>query len=261
MTFLGELIMIKRAILTIIALIMIVTGSAMLVYGQKIDVDIKTDNDRINIVEKYSIDFTESDTIAFWIQSGHSDVVIAINDLAINYTVNDNIYYVNISKIDITSENIFQVTYNLERDTDEFEKIIQYETDSFTIIFDENELYSGKNLDAGSSLNLALQHQVLGKTVEDIPTWIYIIIIVLVVLLIILFFVSVRKQKSITKKEEIGGSKELFVTKKSLLMETLKEIEKRHRSKQISDETYHKLKDEFKQDAVEAMRQLEDSKR
>ena len=41
-------------------------------------------------------------------------------------------------------------------------------------------------------------------------------------------------------------------------MEVLKDIEKQHRAKKISDDTYHKLKDQYKQDAVETMKQLED---
>ena len=84
---------------------------------------------------------------------------------------------------------------------------------------------------------------------------------VLIVLLILFFVIFSKKQRSINKKEKIGGSEELFTTKKLLLMEALKDIEKKYRSKQISDNTYHKLKDEFKQDAIEAMKSLEDLKK
>ena len=43
-------------------------------------------------------------------------------------------------------------------------------------------------------------------------------------------------------------------------MSLLKDIEKQHRANQISDDTYHKLKDRYKQEAVEAMKKLEDMK-
>lgn len=250
--------MIKRAILAVIALIMILTGSAMLAYGQKIDIDIKTEDDITNVIENYIIDGFDRDIIAFWIQNGHSNVVITIDNSIINYSSNNNIYYINVSGFDITSQTIIQVTYNLKKDTDEFEKKIQYDTDFLTISYNGNELYNGTNLTVGSSIYLTLQKNVSGQTIEYVPMWIYIIIFILLILLIIFFIVFIKKQKSIIKKDKIGGSKELFATKKSLLMETLKEIEKRHRSKQISDDTYHKLKDEFKQDAVEVMRQLAD---
>ena len=252
--------MIKRLILAIIGLIMIVTGSAMLAYGQEIDIDIITENIAINVAETHIIDTIDGDTIAFWIQSGHSNVVITINDLVITPSPSNYFYYVNVSGLNITSENIIKVKYNLEKNTVNFEKILQYNTTSLTIKFDGNELYFGNNLVSGSYLNLALQKQVPGQIVENIPIWIYIIIIVLVILLIAVFIGLGRKQKTTAKKEGIGGSEELLATKKALLMETLKEIEKRHRSKQISDDTYHKLKGEFKQDAVEAMKQLEDLK-
>ena len=43
-------------------------------------------------------------------------------------------------------------------------------------------------------------------------------------------------------------------------MNILKEIEKQHRSKHISDDTYHKLKEQYKNEAVEAMKKLDDMK-
>jgi len=54
--------------------------------------------------------------------------------------------------------------------------------------------------------------------------------------------------------------KEAGVTLINLLLSILKDIEKKHRSKDISDETYHKLKDEYKQQAVEVMKKIEDKK-
>jgi hypothetical protein len=253
--------MLKRVFLTIIALIMIITGSTILVDGEKIDIDIQTDDDGINIIEKYLFEVTDEDIISFWIQSGHSNVVITIDGSDITPAINNNIYYVNITEFDITSNDIIQVMYNLDRYTYEFEKILQYDTNLITISFDENEIYSGKNLSVGGYINIALQKQVAVQNVEEIPFWMFIIVIILAILLIIVFINSVTKQKSTTKKETIGGSKELLTTKKVLLMEILKEIEKRHRSKQISDDTYNKLKDEYKRDAVEAMKHLEDLKK
>ena len=142
-------------------------------------------------------------------------------------------------------------------------KKILYNLSVLRIIYNGKEIYYGTNLKLGSSINVALQKETEGKTitVETIPSWIYIIFIFFIFLLIVLFIMFSKKQKSIIKKEGIGGSEEFLVIKKSLLMEILKEIEKKHRNKQISDDTYHKLKDEFKHDAVEAMKHLEDLKR
>ena len=43
-------------------------------------------------------------------------------------------------------------------------------------------------------------------------------------------------------------------------MSLLKDLEKQYRAKSISDDTYSKLKDEYKQQALEVMRKLEDLK-
>jgi hypothetical protein len=71
---------------------------------------------------------------------------------------------------------------------------------------------------------------------------------------------SIKKQKPGKKRDTSTGSEEFLTTKKTLLMSILKEIEKQHRSKKISDDTYHKLKEQYKQDAVDAMKKLEDIK-
>ena len=255
--------MIKRIITLLISIVFITSGCIILAQGQELDVNITSKDSSVSIVETHTIDVLENDTLAFWIQNGHFDVVITINDSVITPSSSNNIFYANISKFNITSESIIEVRYNLEKNTDEFEKILQYDTNSFTISFDGNELYSGTNLKSRSSINIALQKETERQTitVETIPNWVYIIFIIFIILLIVLFIMFTKKQKSATKKEGIGGSEEFLDTKKALLMESLKEIEKRHRSKQLSDDTYHKLKDEFKQDAVEAMKNLEDLKK
>ena len=52
----------------------------------------------------------------------------------------------------------------------------------------------------------------------------------------------------------------MLATKKALLLSLLKDVEKKHRAKDISDETYNKLKEEYKQQAVTVMKKLEDIK-
>jgi hypothetical protein len=69
-----------------------------------------------------------------------------------------------------------------------------------------------------------------------------------------------RKQRRKAKKSIIE-SEETLATKKVLLLSLLKDVEKKHRAKDISDETYNKLKEEYKQQAVETMKKLEDIKK
>jgi ribosome recycling factor len=41
-------------------------------------------------------------------------------------------------------------------------------------------------------------------------------------------------------------------------MSLLKDLEKQYRAKEISDDTYHKLKEQYKQETVETMKKLDD---
>ena len=68
-----------------------------------------------------------------------------------------------------------------------------------------------------------------------------------------------RKQRSKAKRS-IVESEETLTTKKTLLLSLLKDLEKQHRSKTVSDDTYNKLKEEYKQQAVDAMKKLENLK-
>lgn len=260
--------MIKRIITLIIAIVMITSGYVILTQGQKLDVNITPEDSSISIVEIIPFEAISGDFLEFWIQDDATDICVSIDGNPIdNESIEkvNNKYSSNVSllyEIDEDISNII-VAYKINKDSTEFEKTILYNLSSLKITFNGKEIYSGTNLKSGSTINVALQKETEGQTikVETIPSWVYIIIIVFIVLLIALFIMLTKKQKSTAKKENIGGSEELLATKKTLLMETLKEIEKRHRGKQISDDTYHKLKDEFKQDAVEAMKKLEDLKK
>ena len=252
----------KRLILSIVAILMIVLGSTMIAYGQEIDIELTEESDSIDVVETYIISPYENDIISFWIQSGHSDLAITINDTVATVSTIGNTYSVNLSEYNTTSEFTAEVTYSLDKNTEEFEKELQYNTTSILIKFDTNEIYMGSNLNSGSTINVALQKQtpMQPATVETIPIWVYAIMGVLLVLFIVSIMRSAKSQKISTKKESPTGSQEFFTTKKSLLLEILKQIEKLHRGKKISDETYHKLKDRYKQEAVDTMRKLEDMK-
>jgi hypothetical protein len=78
-------------------------------------------------------------------------------------------------------------------------------------------------------------------------------------MLIVLGLFLIKKQRNKDKIKTVD-TKETLETKKTLLLSLLKDIEKQHRAKKLSDETYNKLKEEYKQQAVEAMRKLEDIK-
>jgi len=70
--------------------------------------------------------------------------------------------------------------------------------------------------------------------------------------------VSYLKGKS--KKEEID-TPEILELKKKLLLDSLKELEKEYRSKKISDHTYTRLREEYKSQAVDVMKKLDEIKK
>ena len=249
----------KRLILTIIAVIMIITGSAMLVHGQEINIDITTETEKITVVENITAD---SESIDFIYIAGYPlERIVVINGNTVSLPETYNLPYA----INLTAENIaiadyYEVRYSLDKDTGFFKKMfLECNTTLISITFNGEEIFTGFDFKEGSSFTVELQKPTQIQT-EIIPTWIYIVIIILTALLIVSLVMTAKKQKTTKTKEVIGASEELLSTKKSLLMESLKDIEKRHRSKEISDDTYHKLREQYKQQAVETMKKLEDMK-
>jgi len=173
--------------------------------------------------------------------------------------------------IDITKDtNQIFISENLKikGDTDGY-----YETIIFWIQTDNtNEItvkYNGEEFKADDvlintffTINLLSKKSTTIAVSSDNTVYLAISIILIFFILLVLFS-SRKKSKTSTpsKKTELKtSSEELLSTNKTLLMELLKDIEKKHRSKEISDDTYHKLKDRYKQEALEAMKQLEDMK-
>jgi hypothetical protein len=245
---------------------MIVVVPIATVYGESIDtkthkIVIKTEEGAISVEESLTIQGETNETyetIKFWVQSGAENINILVNNNPVSYTSIDNEYTCNISSFNITIDTLIQATtsYTLDKDIEKFKKTTVRNTTSISVEFDENEIYTGKDLQSNASFTLKLY-----KPTETPLSW-YIIVFVmlLVILLIVSTLYSFKKQKSLKIKDIAGESEELLNTKKMLLMSLLKDIEKQHRSKKISDDTYHKLRGQYKQQAVETMKKLEDVK-
>lgn len=264
MTQLGRF-MKKILIIPVICLILTV-GLMAIAYEEDVNtidhqIKITTKDNSLSVVEILTLqgDTNESyNSLTIWIQSGATDVDILINsDVPDSISQNDSEYICDISSFGIKKGDSTQVkiSYVLGKDI-EFTKKLVRATDSISVTFDQEEIFTGTNLAIGATIDLQLY-----QPAEPTLDWyITVLIILLVILIVVLAVYSLRKQKSAKIKEIAGGSEELLTTKKRLLMSLLKEIEKQHRSHQISDDTYHKLKERYKQEAVEAMKQLEDMK-
>ena len=219
----------------------------------------------LDVVENIKVTneaYENATSLRFWIQQEAFDIeILAVESgVYLSSLINDNIWECNLSKhnLSISPEDTFDIrlTYTLLTDTQYFVKTILYDTAYLTITYEEDELYRGEHNTESNSVRILLH-----RPTETLVNIVYIIIIfLLVVILIASTLLLMRKQRTKAKKA-IVESEETLTTKKALLLSLLKDVEKKHRSKDISDETYNKLKEEYKQQAVDVMKKLEDIKK
>ncbi|RLF36389.1 MAG: hypothetical protein DRM99_02845 [Thermoplasmata archaeon] len=224
------------------------------------EIDISTIDTGFSVKESLTIKGDHDgyySNLTFWIPHDAKDIIISINDHLLESPIHtgENIYNVSDLKIEVKATNIVKITYKLGEDIKYFNKILVYPTTSLSVVFNGKQIYSGKNFVSNNEFTISLE------SIETPLSWyIVVFVILLVVLLVVSTAYSLKKQKSSVVKKTTGVSEELLTTKKALLMEVLKDIEKQHRAEKISDDTYHKLKEEYKHEAVETMKQLEDIK-
>ncbi len=256
----------RRAILIVLGIIISVAILSSTVNAEEIsssstEVKITTDEDNIIVEETIIIQGTSEEYIEiidFWVQDGALDVKISVEAQNLEFETSDNIYTTNLSTLEIkeNSQPTIKITYNLNKDKDYFQKEIIRNTSSLRVTFEGNILYSSTNLISGTSVNVYLYQPTATET--NLNWYLTLGIVLLVVLLIIVILYTIRKPKPTKIKKRAIESEELLSTKKALLMSLLKDVEKQHRSKEISDDTYHKLKEHYKNEAVATMKKLED---
>ncbi len=224
-------------------------------------ITITTKDDFLLVSEEFTIQGSTNDsyeTLSVWIQTGAYDIGMLVDtNIPESRHEDSNIFLFNISSLSILKEDKTNVilSYKLERDM-VFSKNLLRDTNSISVTFDGSEIYSGANL----ATNASFQLQLYKPSEPTLDLYIIVLIVLLVLIVAVLTLYTFRKQKPKNVKETAVVSEELLNTKKTLLMSLLKDIEKQHRAKQISDDTYNKLKEKYKQEAVEAMKQLEDLK-
>jgi len=257
----------KKTLTLLIALIVLTTIIPISSSSEKIDssnhtIEITTEDNKIKVKETISLTGETGQIINFWIQTGAEEYVINSGEIELTKEPQEptegNVYSYMLSSPNITRESLITIviSYTLRENTESFQKRLLYNNSEITVTLDGKRIYKAINLKNNSYFDLTLY-----EITESPLTW-YIIgfVILLIILLGVTGLYSIKKQKPGKKKDTSAGSEELLSTKKGLLMEVLKDIEKQHRAKKISDDTYHKLKDEYKQDAVDTMKKLEESK-
>jgi len=225
------------------------------------NITITAEQNYLSINEEFTIQGNSNetyDTLSAWFQDGAYDIDILVNsNIPDSKDEAGNEHIFNISSLGILKEDITEIklTYKIEKDT-VFAKKLLRDTDSISVKFDGEDLLLQTSVAKDTRFQLKL-YEPIEPTLD---LYIIVLIVLLVIIVVFLTLYTLKKPKKAKLLDAIGGSEELLSTKKALLMSLLKDIEKQHRSKQISDDTYNKLKERYKQEAVEAMKQLEEIK-
>jgi len=246
----------------IASLILTSISNAQNINSESHKVTITSEEEYIKIQESFTLSSDSEEkhnNISFWITDKASDVSIFFNDNQIEeekIVKKNNVYQCNISilNFNMTNQAEIEIKYKIGLTTEGFEKKILRDTDSFSINYNGENIYTATNMKTDSKITIKLVEK------EDTVLSIYTIvtILLLIILLVVFTVYYLKKQKTTRKEEAVGLSKEYLDTKRNLLLSLLKDIEKKHRAKKISDDTYNKLKERYKNEAVDAMRKLED---
>jgi hypothetical protein len=200
------------------------------------------------------------DFIYFSVNSDAENINVLIQNSEVSFTPKEDKdrYLCNITSFEIPQQSSIQmsISYSIPSSVKIFEKTFVRNSTNVSITFNEKTIYSGTNLNEGNNFRLLLYE----PTEAPISWYIILSILLLVILLAVSTIYSFRKQKTTKIRETSFESEELLQTKKNLLMSLLKDLEKQHRGKKISDETHNKLKEQYKQQAVETMRKIDDIK-
>jgi len=260
----------KTLIISALSIIIILILSTHTVNAQNLDainheITITTeDDDNLGINELIILQSNTNEsinTLDFWIQNGANNIVFLVNGNLFTYINDETKYSINVStmEIKIGDQITVEINYFLDKNTKNFEKKLLQNTSSITITYDNKILYSALKSAVGIQLTIPI-YKTVEMPKESVFIY-YIIIAVLLIVILIIFIYSLRLRKKPKIKEIISTTEELLTTKKSLLMSLLKDLEKQYRAKEISDDTYHKIKEQYKQETVETMKKLDDMKK
>jgi len=270
----------KTGVIILIALMTLITlypcvsaaDSGIIVDQEIVTISLATKG--LQIVEVIKVTNTGSEnatSLRFWIQQNTQEkptIVELQSGKELVPIVTGNIRTCNLSAANLSiapeTSLTFQLTYYLPTTEQNFVKTLLYDTTIFSVTYKEGDaqwnLFQGEHLLYGVDTNNALQIRVYKPTEAPLNITVLIIVFLAVIIVLAVLLLLLKKQRSKTKKA-VAESEETLTTKKSLLLSLLKDLEKQYRAQSISDETYNKIKDEYKQQAVDAMKKLDDLKK
>jgi hypothetical protein len=237
-------------------------------------VTITLTNKGLQVDETIDVTNTGSENVTslrFWIQSNTEQIpriIVIPSGKELIPIVTGNVRTCNLSEINLSiipdATSTIQLTYFLPTSEQTFVKTLLYNTTIFSVAYTEGDttwnLFQGEHLRYGSDVNNVLQIRLYKPTEAPLNITVLLIVFIAVIVALALLLLLLKKQRSKTKKAVVE-SEETLSTKKTLLLSLLKDLEKQYRAQSISDETYNKIKDEYKQHAVDVMKKLDDLKK
>lgn len=210
-------------------------------------------------------------SLRFWIQQntqGTLKIIELQSGKELVPLVSGNVRTCNLSASNLTilpdSSLTIQLTYYLPTTEQNFIKTLIYDTTILTITYKQGDtqwtLFQGEHLLSDPDSNNALQVRLYKPTEAPLNITMLVIVFLIVIIALTLLLLLLKRQRSKTKSAVVE-SEETLTTKKSLLLSLLKDLEKQYRAQSVSDETYNKIKDEYKQQAVDVMKKLDDLKK
>ena len=233
---------------TVMLMFAMMTFQVIAIEIKSYDVSLEKVNEGYKVIEHVVVERNNDTSIVVWIQGEANSVSIEVNGSKVNFSTSGNLYSINLTGLKNPDISIY---YYLPESTEKFMKQILYRCKEFTIKLNGEIVYQGTNLSEGSHISFSIKERVI----ERVNYYMYSTLFLLLILVIVLAY-SVRSKKRIETKG--SESPELLKAKKELLMNVLKEIEKKYRSKELSEEVYNRLKEDFKRETVNVVRKLDE---
>ena len=239
---------------TVVAMIMLlfalITFQSKAIEIKSYDISLEKTDKGYDVTEHLVVEGNNDTNVIVWIQGEADGVSVEANGSKTNFSVSGNLYSINLTGL---KNPDISIHYCLPESTEKFMKQVLYQCKELTVKLDGEVIYQGVNLTEGSYISFSIKERVTERT----NYYMYSTLFLLLILVIVLAY-SVRSKKKMEKRE--SESTELLEAKKELLMNVLKEIEKRYRSKELSEDIYNRLKEDFKRETVNIVRKLEEMK-
>jgi hypothetical protein len=220
-------------------------------------------NNNYQIRETILVDTNQITNESFYYFSTPLDAeelqVIIENTVIDDIIKQDAIYKINLSNINKSNEKVvIDAIYYMPLSTMYFNKMFLHNTSNVNLEFEGIGIFSNSLQLQDTSIKLKLAKTIVSETYN---LYIMILVFLLVIIIIVTSWYAFFRRKNGSIRNRTFESTELLEIEKTLLMNILKEIEKLHRNQKLSDDSYHKLKNYYKNQTVDIMSVIESEKK